>query len=65
MLCSYMYVWFDRTIGAGALGYPGVVHGMFPQGGADLVSYFYVSCNQKLAETLKESVETSNRDKIR
>lgn len=51
--------------GAGSIGYPGVIHGMFPQGGADLVSYFYASCNQKLAEQLKEATKTPATIQIR
>jgi len=59
--------WSKNAIsaGAGSLGYPGVVHGMFPRGGADLVHYFYASCNQQLATQLKEAAnrtETERKD---
>lgn len=39
--------------GAESLGYPGVVHGMFPNGGIELVQYFYEDCNRKLGDHLK------------
>ncbi|XP_018911390.1 ubiquinone biosynthesis protein COQ9, mitochondrial isoform X1 [Bemisia tabaci] len=44
------------TAGAEAVGYPGIVHGMFPRGGANLVEYFYSTCNRELA--LKMKLET-------
>ncbi|GAB1601889.1 ubiquinone biosynthesis protein COQ9, mitochondrial-like isoform X2 [Argonauta hians] len=40
--------------GAESIGYPGVSHGMFPKGAADLVSYFYQDCNKQLAERLEK-----------
>lgn len=39
--------------GAEAVGYPGITHGLFPNGGADLVHYFNVKCNQKLLDQMK------------
>lgn len=39
--------------GAEAVGYPGITHGLFPNGGADLVHYFNVKCNQKLMDQMK------------
>lgn len=42
------------TKGAESIGYPGVIHGLFPNRGADLVQYFYLSCNNKLNKILKE-----------
>lgn len=39
--------------GAESVGYPGVIHGMFPNGGADLVQHFYSTCNRKLNGQLK------------
>ncbi|XP_043477749.1 ubiquinone biosynthesis protein COQ9, mitochondrial [Leptopilina heterotoma] len=49
------YGWSQQAISAGAesIGYPGVIHGMFPNGGADLVQHFYSSCNQELNEMLR------------
>ncbi|XP_054286741.1 ubiquinone biosynthesis protein COQ9, mitochondrial isoform X3 [Macrosteles quadrilineatus] len=57
--------WSKNAIsaGAGSLGYPGVIHGMFPRGGADLVSYFYSSCNQQLASQLKEAAEKTEPER--
>lgn len=48
--------WSQQAISAGAesIGYPGVIHGMFPNRGADLVHYFYLTCNTKLNDVLKE-----------
>lgn len=50
------YGWSQQAISAGAesIGYPGVVHGMFPSGGADLVQHFYSSCNLQLSKMLKD-----------
>ncbi|CAG9561101.1 unnamed protein product [Danaus chrysippus] len=39
--------------GAEAAGYPGVAHGLFPNGGGDLVHYFNVSCNERLVNEMK------------
>ncbi|XP_045450806.1 ubiquinone biosynthesis protein COQ9, mitochondrial [Melitaea cinxia] len=39
--------------GAEAAGYPGVAHGLFPNGGGDLVHYFNITCNEKLVEQMK------------
>lgn len=53
--------WSQETISKGAqsIGYPGIVHGMFPNGGIELVHYFYSQCNQKLIEQLKTELETN------
>ncbi|XP_018579611.1 ubiquinone biosynthesis protein COQ9, mitochondrial isoform X2 [Anoplophora glabripennis] len=42
------------TAGAKSVGYPGITHGMFSRGGADLVQYFQSSSNLKLVELLKQ-----------
>lgn len=42
------------AVGAESIGYPGVIHGLFPNGGAALVQYFYSSCNRKLNEILRK-----------
>ncbi|XP_072947201.1 glomulin-like [Epargyreus clarus] len=39
--------------GAEAAGYPGISHGLFPNGGGDLVHYFNVRCNEQLVEQMK------------
>ncbi|XP_076065590.1 ubiquinone biosynthesis protein COQ9, mitochondrial-like isoform X2 [Oratosquilla oratoria] len=50
--------WSENAIAQGAesLGYSGMAHGMFPDGGVELVNYFYRICNGKLEEILKEKV---------
>ncbi|XP_038223351.1 ubiquinone biosynthesis protein COQ9, mitochondrial-like isoform X2 [Zerene cesonia] len=39
--------------GAEAAGYPGITHGLFPNGGGDLVHYFNIKCNEQLVEEMK------------
>ncbi|XP_075979194.1 ubiquinone biosynthesis protein COQ9-A, mitochondrial-like isoform X2 [Anticarsia gemmatalis] len=39
--------------GAKAAGYPTITHGLFPNGGADLVHYFNVKCNEHLVDQMK------------
>lgn len=39
--------------GAKAAGYPTITHGLFPNGGGDLVHYFNVKCNEKLVDAMK------------
>ncbi|XP_045483917.1 ubiquinone biosynthesis protein COQ9, mitochondrial isoform X2 [Pieris rapae] len=39
--------------GAEAVGYPGITHGLFPNGGGDLVHYFNVKCNDELVQQMK------------
>ncbi|KAK5640082.1 hypothetical protein RI129_010893 [Pyrocoelia pectoralis] len=48
--------WSVNALSAGAesIGYPGIVHGIFPRSGADLVYHFQKSSNQKLVEYLKQ-----------
>lgn len=62
-ICKLVNITLLCFPGAGSIGYPGVIHGMFPQGGADLVSYFYASCNKTLAKQLKEAVEANEQPK--
>ncbi|XP_059054051.1 ubiquinone biosynthesis protein COQ9, mitochondrial-like isoform X2 [Achroia grisella] len=47
--------WSIESISAGAeaAGYPGITHGLFPNGGADLVHYFNVRCNDYLVQKMK------------
>ncbi|XP_060802382.1 ubiquinone biosynthesis protein COQ9, mitochondrial isoform X2 [Amyelois transitella] len=47
--------WSVESISAGAeaTGYPGVAHGLFPNGGGDLVHYFNVKCNEQLVVQMK------------
>lgn len=53
-----LYTW-----GAESLGYPGVIHGMFPRGGAELVQHFYVNCNHELTRILKEQTEKGDKSR--
>lgn len=39
--------------GAKAAGYPTITHGLFPNGGGDLVHYFNVKCNEQLVDAMK------------
>ncbi|XP_069691849.1 ubiquinone biosynthesis protein COQ9, mitochondrial-like isoform X2 [Periplaneta americana] len=60
----HKYGWTKNAISEGAVtvGYPGTAHGLFPRGGAELVQYFYVTCNQELAGTLKKETEATAAD---
>ena len=51
------YVYFLICTGAESEGFPSSSHGMFEQGGADLVDFFYRSSNQQLAEELARRVQ--------
>lgn len=48
--------WSKEAIAKGSekVGYPGITHGMFASGAADLVHYFQTSSNLKLVEFLKK-----------
>lgn len=39
--------------GAKAAGYPTITHGLFPNGGGDLVHYFNIKCNEQLVDDMK------------
>lgn len=41
------------SAGAKAAGYPTITHGLFPNGGGDLVHYFNVRCNEQLVDAMK------------
>lgn len=43
------------SYGARSLELPGVVHGLFPRGGVELVDHFDSLCNQQLVEFLQQS----------
>lgn len=51
--------WSKEAIckGAEKLGYPGVVHGMFPRGSAELIEYFYGNCTQRLVDWMEKETE--------
>ena len=48
--------WSTEAIAEGArsLGLSGTVHGIFPRGGYDIISFFEHQCNEKLASHLKQ-----------
>lgn len=48
--------WSKDAISAGAnvAGYPGIVHGLFPGAGADLINFFQSDSNKQLVEILKK-----------
>lgn len=48
------YGWSKNALSTGAesLGFPGVAHGLFPRGGAELVEYFYQVSNAELVINL-------------
>ncbi|XP_068979029.1 ubiquinone biosynthesis protein COQ9, mitochondrial isoform X1 [Bombus flavifrons] len=52
--------WSQQAISAGAesVDYPGIIHGLFPNRGADLVHYFYLTCNKELNKILEEKALT-------
>ncbi|EEB18584.1 conserved hypothetical protein [Pediculus humanus corporis] len=43
--------------GAESVGYPGIANGIFPNGGADVINYFYVKCNQKLKDYMIKATD--------
>lgn len=47
------------THGAEAVGYPGIVHGMFPNGGVELVQHFIATSNAALIEQLTAEVQAN------
>ncbi|EDW79844.2 uncharacterized protein Dwil_GK17800 [Drosophila willistoni] len=56
--------WTRQTIvkGAEQCGYPGAVHGMFPEGGFALVSHFNSQSNAKLVQILQEQTQNGQRE---
>ncbi|KAJ8716199.1 hypothetical protein PYW08_013484 [Mythimna loreyi] len=50
--------------GAKAAGYPTITHGLFPNGGGDLVHYFNVKCNEKLVDVMKTWPKTDTQEKV-
>lgn len=49
--------------GAESINYPGVVHGMFPNGAVELIHHFYSKCNRELIEQLQREIsETETPD---
>lgn len=54
--------WSPEAIshGAESINYPGVIHGMFPNGGIELINFFYRKCNRKLIEQLQNEQNSSS-----
>lgn len=50
--------WTRQAIlkGAEKAGFPSSIHGMFPNGGIDLINYFYLKCNKQLIDKMHEKV---------
>lgn len=57
-MLNYWGLFFFLNLGAEKEGLPGVAHGMFPRGGAELVFFFYGECNQQLVKQMK--IQTEN-----
>lgn len=45
------------TMAAESMGYPTIIHGMFPKGGADLIDYFLQDCLERLPLELEGRME--------
>ncbi|KAF9975553.1 Ubiquinone biosynthesis protein coq9, mitochondrial [Actinomortierella ambigua] len=62
------YGWSVQSITKAAedLGYPTIIHGMFPNGGADLIDYFLRDCLKRLPEELEGRMEgLKTHEKVR
>ncbi|KAI9238328.1 hypothetical protein MVEG_00893 [Podila verticillata NRRL 6337] len=62
------YGWTTTSIAKAAesMGYPSIIHGMFPNGGADLIEYFLQDCLNKLPLELEGRMEgLSTSEKVR
>ncbi|KAG0234054.1 Ubiquinone biosynthesis protein coq9, mitochondrial [Actinomortierella wolfii] len=62
------YGWSVQSItkAASDLGYPPIIHGMFPNGGADLIDYFLRDCLKRLPEELEGRMEgLKTHEKVR
>lgn len=52
------------SAGAKAAGYPTITHGLFPNGGGDLVHYFNVRCNEQLVDAMKTWPKADLQEKV-
>lgn len=48
--------------GAESINYPGVAHGLFPNGAIELVQHFYLKCNRELIEQLQKELSSTSID---
>lgn len=51
------------ALGAESMNYPGVAHGMFPNGAIELIHHFYAKCNRELIERLQRELNEKNSEK--
>lgn len=49
-------------LGAASMNYPGVVHGLFPGGGIELIQHFVLSCDRRLVEELLKKPKTTKEE---
>lgn len=51
--------WSQEAIanGAESINYPGVAHGLFPNGAIELIHHFYAKCNRQLIEQLEREFD--------
>jgi len=58
------YGWTKKTLEAGAVseGLPPVSHGMFPNGGVELINFFYMEKNAELGRILSQQIEKAKQD---
>lgn len=50
--------------GANSINYPSVAHGMFPNGGIELIHHFYAKCNRELIEKLHQEINKCGDEKL-
>lgn len=48
--------------GAESINYPGVAHGLFPNGPIELIQHFYIKCNRELIYQLQKELSSSDID---
>lgn len=48
--------------GAESINYPGVAHGLFPNGAIELIQHFYSKCNRELIEHLQKELSSTGID---
>lgn len=58
--------WSRETItnGAESIGYPGVIHGMFPNSSMELIQHFYKKCNRELIIKIENEFMVDKKDPI-
>lgn len=58
------YGWTRESIQQGAtiMNYPGIAHGLFPNGGIELINHFVLSCDRRLVKDLTEKPKPTKDD---